>query len=39
MVFHRLKIRSKATNVKEINRKSIRESVKTPKVINRGAII
>ena len=28
MVFHRLEIRSKATNVAEINRKSIRGSVK-----------
>ena len=38
MVFHRLEIRSKATNVAEINRKNIRGSVKTPKVVNRGTI-
>ena len=36
MVFHRLKIRSKATNVGEIESKSIRGSVKTPKVVSRG---
>ena len=36
--FHRLKIGSKVTNVAEINRKSIRGSVKTPKVVIRGAI-
>ena len=30
MVFHRLETRSKATNIAEINIKSIRGSVKTP---------
>ena len=38
MVFHRLKISSKTTNVAEIKRKSIRGSVKTPKVDIKGAI-
>ena len=33
MVFKRLEIRYKATNVAKINRKSIRGSVKTPKVV------
>ena len=34
MVFNRLEIRSKAMNVAEIKRKSIRDSVKTSKVVN-----
>ena len=38
MVFLRLEIRSKATNVAEIETKSIRGSVKTPKVVSRGTI-
>ena len=38
MLFHRLQIRSKATNVVEIESKSIRRNVKTPKVVSRGAI-
>ena len=38
MVFHRLKIRYKGTNVAEINCKSIRGSVKIPKVSGREAI-
>ena len=38
MVFHRLEIRSKAMNVAKIESKSIRESVKTPKVVSRGAV-
>ena len=33
-MFHRFEIRSKATNVAEINIKSIRGGVKTPKVIS-----
>ena len=37
MVFHRLEIRSKATNVAEIESKTIRISVKTSKVVSRGA--
>ena len=36
MVFHRLEIRSKATNVAEIESKSIRGSFKTPEVVSRG---
>ena len=31
MVFHRLEIRSKATNVAEIESKSFRGSIKTPR--------
>ena len=38
MAFHRLKIRSKTANVSYINRKCIRGSVKTPKVVSRGTI-
>ena len=38
MVFHRLEIRSKYTNVAEIESKSNRGSVKTPKVVSRGAV-
>ena len=38
MVFHRLDIKSKATNVAEIESKNIRGSVKTPRVIIKGAI-
>ena len=38
MVFHRLEIRSKATNVAEIESKSFRGSVKTSKVVSRGAV-
>ena len=37
MVFHRLEIMSKATNVAEIVSKSIRGNVKTPEVVSRGA--
>ena len=37
-VFYRLEIRSNATNVAEIKRKSARGSVKTPKVVYIGAI-
>ena len=36
MVFHRLAIRSKATNVGDIESKIIRGSVKTPEVVSRG---
>ena len=36
MVFHRLEIRYKATNIVEIE--SIRGSIKTPTVVSRGAI-
>ena len=38
MVFHRLEIRSKVTNVAEIESKSIRGSVKTHKIVSRGAV-
>ena len=38
MVFHRLQIRSKATNVAEIESKSNRGNVKTPKVVIREAV-
>ena len=38
MVFHKLVIRSKAMNVAEIKRTSIRESVKTSKVVSKGVI-
>ena len=38
MVFHRLEIRSKATNVAVIESKSIRGSAKTPMVVIRGAV-
>ena len=38
MVYHILEIRSKTMNVVEINRKSIRGSVKTPKIVSRGVI-
>ena len=38
MVFHRLIIRSKATNVAEIERKSVRGSVKPPEVVNTEAV-
>ena len=36
MVFHRLEIRTKVTNVAEINTKSIEESVKTPMLSTEG---
>ena len=36
MVFNRLKIRFKAMNVAEVNRKSITVSVMTTKVVFRG---
>ena len=38
MVFHRLEIRSKATNVAESESKSVRGSVKRPEVVSRGAV-
>ena len=38
MVFYRLEIRSKVTNVADIESKSIRGSGKTPKVVSRGAV-
>ena len=37
-MFHRLEIRSKATNVAEIESKSIRGSVKTLNVVSRRAV-
>ena len=38
MVFHKLEIRSKATNAAEIKSKSIRGSVKTPEFVSGGAV-
>ena len=38
MVFHTLEIRSKATNVAEIEDKSVRGNVKTPEVVSRGGV-
>ena len=38
MVFHRLEIRSKATNVEEIESKSVIGTVKTLKVVSTGAV-
>ena len=38
MGFHRLEIRSKATNVAEIESKFIKGSVKTPEVVSRGVV-
>ena len=38
MIFHKLEIRSKARNVAEIESKSVSGSVKTPQVVNKGAV-
>ena len=38
MVFNRLEIRSKATNVAEIQSKIVKGSVKIPEVVSRGAV-
>ena len=39
MVFHRLEIRSKATNVAEIESNSVRGSVKTSEIVSRGVLM
>ena len=36
MVFHRLEIKYKVTNVAEVESKSIRGSVKTPKIFSKS---
>ena len=38
LMFHRLEIISKATNVAEIESKIIKGSVKTSKVVSRGTV-